>query len=232
MRAVVLGSGGRTGRALVDQALAGGHEVVAVARAGTRPGRGDGERRRQEAEHRRPEAERRREAERLETVAGDVRDPDFVDGVVAGADAVIFAAGPADRAPSLVCSEGVWNVLRAMQTHGVKRLVCMASSLRDPRRPGLGPVQRLWTTAITERVFRNTFVDMDRMEDELRRSDAAWTLVQAVRLTDGPSAGRYRVAVGNHLQRPRGISRTDLASYVLDHLGDASTYQTVVEISY
>ncbi len=89
-RLVVFGATGGTGRALVEQALAAGHTVTAVAR--------------------RPEAVGLQHA-RLTVLAGDVLTPASLEPAIAGHDAVLSALGVRARAPTTVCGEGVANIL-------------------------------------------------------------------------------------------------------------------------
>ena len=211
MRLAVFGATGGTGRLLVEQALAAGHEVTAVAR--------------------RPSAVGDRHG-RLEVVRGDVLDPSTIERAVAGHDAVVSALGAADRGPTTVYSEGTGNVARAMRAAGLRRLTCVSSGGLEADHPHAPLPQRLVTKLFVQRLYKNVFADMARMEEELERSGLDWTVVRAPMLTDGPRTGRYRVAANDYLRRPGRISRADLADYVLAHLDDLASYRTRVEISY
>ena len=79
MRITVFGATGRTGRHIVDQALARGYEVTAFARSPGRLG----------AEHK-----------HLEIVQGDIREAEKVDRAIEGAEAVISALGPTENEPT------------------------------------------------------------------------------------------------------------------------------------
>lgn len=211
MRLVVFGATGGTGRLIVEQALAAGHEVIAVAR--------------------RPSAITARH-ERLTVVRGDVLEPSTIERAVAGQDAAVSALGAADRAPTTVYSEGTANMARAMVAGGVRRLACISSGGLEADHPHVPLLQRLVTKLVVQRLYKNPFADMARMEEGLERSGLDWTVVRAPMLTDGPRTGRYRVAESGHLERPRRISRADLADYILAHLDDAASYRAKVEISY
>ena len=211
MRLVVFGATGGTGRLIVEQALAAGHEVTAVAR--------------------RPSAFAARH-ERLEVVRGDVLEPSTIERAVAGRDAVVSALGAADRAPTAVYSEGTGNIARAMRDREVRRLTCISSGGLEADHLYVPFLQRLVTKLVVQRLYKNVFADMARMEDELERGGLDWTVVRAPMLTDGPRTGRYRVAANDYLRRPGRISRADLADYVLAHLDDPASYHARVEISY
>lgn len=211
MKLVVFGATGGTGRLVVEQALAAGHEVTAVAR--------------------RPSAIIARH-ERLTVVRGDVLEPSKIERAVAGQDAAVSALGAADRAPTTVYSEGTGNVAQAMLAGGVRRLTCVSSGGLEADHPYAPLLQRLVTKLFVQRLYKNPFADMARMEEELERSGLDWTVIRAPMLTDGPRTERYRVAASGHLDRPGRISRADLADYILAHLNDLASYRAKVEISY
>jgi len=118
MKVVILGSTGSIGRHLVPQALALGHEVTVLVRNPSKL----------EARH-----------ERLRVVAGDALDPAAVDTSVRGQAAVVFSLGRSNhRAPTTMFSDATRILTRAMETHGVRRLVCItgigAGGQPGPRR--------------------------------------------------------------------------------------------------
>ncbi len=208
MKLVVIGATGRVGRQVVEQALAMGHEVIAVVR--------------------RPEAMTVRH-DRLDVVRGDVLDPASLEKPIAASDAVISVVGSPDRKTTLVYSSGVVNIARAMDASGVRRLVCLSSIRVEPPRDRL--VSWLLNRFIVQKVLRNRLLDMERMELELRHSDLDWTVVRLPDLHDGPRTGRYRTAVNGRVRHARSLSRADVADYVLAHLGDESTFRAIVEVA-
>ena len=107
MRVTVFGASGRTGRELVQQGLARGHEITAFVR----------ERSKLPLEH-----------ERLTVVEGDARDPDLVAKAVDGADGVIsvLALMAPDREPEF--SDATRTVVEAAKRGGVRKLVVTANN--------------------------------------------------------------------------------------------------------
>ena len=111
MRVTVFGASGPTGRQLTGQALDGGHEVVAVTR--------------------RPERVPARMG--LTVAHADVTDASAVAATVAGSDAVVSATGvPYTAKPVSVYSAGAANIIAAMASHGVWRLVVAGTEALDP----------------------------------------------------------------------------------------------------
>src|SRR5690349_3909393 len=99
MKIAVVGATGRSGQLVVEQALARGDDVIALAR--------------------RPEALPRRGPGMI-SAAADVLDRAAVVRALAGADAVVSALGAGtSRQPTVVYSAGIANVLHAMDAHGI-----------------------------------------------------------------------------------------------------------------
>src|SRR5262245_29214726 len=104
---LVIGATRGTGRLVMQQALAAGYAVTALAR----------DRARVDA---RPE--------RLTVLQGHVLDPDTLASAVAGQDAVISSIGVTSRAPTTLYSDGMSNIIQAMHGAGVTRLVAVSAS--------------------------------------------------------------------------------------------------------
>lgn len=199
MRLMVFGSTGGTGRLLVEQALAQGREVTAVAR--------------------RPEAVGVLDA-RLKVLTGDVRAPEtWIESLHSG-DSVLSALGVGSaRRPERLYSEGVASIIAAMRERGCLRLLVLSAA---PVTPDVEKtrVDRRLVHPIISRVFGEVYADMARMEALLAESDLEWTAFRPPRLTDGRATGRYRTAVGEPLARARSISRADLATAMLAAVDD------------
>ena len=210
MRLAIFGATGGTGRALVRAALTRGHDVTAVVRD---PSRLD-------------EAH-----ERLVVRRGDVLDPASLATVLADADAVASALGAAGgRAATTVYSVGVANVLDAMRTADVRRLVALSAAPVVPRSEAT-LVERLLLFPILNRFFGGLYADMRRMEDVLATSDVDWTVLRPPQLTDKAATGRYRTAVGRNVPGGRSITRGDLAAAMLDVLESGSSVRTALGVA-
>src|SRR6187200_3160684 len=113
MSIVVFGANGPTGRLLVSDGLAAGHQVIAVTR---RPDKFP------------------QQHPNLTVARADVLDPSAVEAVVSGADAVLSTLGvPYGRRPVTVYSSGARNILAAMERYQARRLVIVSSSATDPK---------------------------------------------------------------------------------------------------
>ncbi|MFE0651604.1 NAD(P)-dependent oxidoreductase [Streptomyces sp. NPDC059534] len=216
MRLLLFGVTGGTGAQLLDQALGAGHQVTAVARDPARVPVTD-------------------PGTRLTVVPGDVLAPDGWRRAVPGHDAVVSCLGSTDRKhPTTVYSQGARNIVEAMRAAGVGRLLCLSSAGLEIT-PDVPLPQRLVTRFVVQRLYRHGYADMARMETFMASAsagDTAWTVVRPPMLTDGPLTGRYRTAENGHLDRPKSLSRADLAHYLLSGVGDARAHRAVVEVAY
>jgi putative NADH-flavin reductase len=210
VRLVILGSTGRTGRLLVEQALFDGHEVTAVAR--------------------RPESLALRHPH-LTSFAGDAFDPSSVAAAVAGCDSVVSAIGPDGIGLTDLYSSAATNLISAMHAAQVRRLICLSVAAADPEVDLPFPFTLL-AKVVLRPLFRGPYDDALRMEAVLAASELDWTVIRAPRLTNGPRVGAYRTAVGAHLRHPMAISRADLADCVLKLVTDTHSYRAWVEIAY
>lgn len=211
MKLTIFGSTGGTGAQLVQQALAAGHDVTAVARNPARV----------ELRH-----------DHLRVLHGDVLDATSVEEAVRGQDAVVSCIGNTTReTPVTLYSAGTGTILGAMRADSIRRFVCISA---NPLVVGNGDVllDRLVLKPIVRAIFRAPYADLARMEEEVRRSGLDWTIVRPPRLTDKPHTGRYRLAYDRNLPRGRSIARADLADAMLRLLDDPKSSRTAVTVAY
>jgi putative NADH-flavin reductase len=196
MRIVIFGASGATGRQLVGQALAHGHQVTAFVRNVSRLDTESGQ---------------------LSVVVGDLADVTVVASAVEGRDGVLCALGaatPLRRDRTLV--DGVRHIVRAMEQSGVRRLVYLSFlGVREGRRQ-LSLVGRYLVVPV---LLRNVVADHDAKEQIIRQSTLDWVIVRPPRLTNGARRGNYRSGLDIRATSviPR-ISRADLAEFMLRQL--------------
>jgi putative NADH-flavin reductase len=200
MKLTLFGATGRTGKYLVEAALARGYYVTALARN---------------------PAKLALQSERLFTVEGDIQDPQKVSEALVGADVVISVLGPTNNQPTFEVSTGMANILAAMQAYGVRRLVVSSGAgVSDPNdAPRL--VNHL-IGALLKLTSRYVLEDMQRTVDLVQASDRDWTVVRVPMLTDDPKTGKVKVGYVGKGTGSR-ISRADMADFMLKQATD-NTY--------
>lgn len=220
MKLTVFAATGGIGRQLLDQALAAGHDVTAVARnPSTLP-------------------------EAVRVVAADLGavDPAVLEPAVAGADAVLSGLGPRSRSDAGIASVGTRAIVQAMQATGVRRIVVVSAApvatvaspgRPDPPRhdPGDGFVMRHVLAPALVVALRDVYADLALMEDVLRDSGLDWTAVRPPRLTDRPPTGTYRAAIGRNLRHGLLVSRADVAHLMLAVLDRPETIGQTIGIA-
>jgi putative NADH-flavin reductase len=200
-RILIVGATGGTGRRLVAQALERGFVVTALVRDPSRL----------PVEH-----------PRLTVLRGDVLDGGSVEVAMRGQEAVLCALGHKRFfGPTRILSEGTRNILRAMEAHGVRRLVCETTlGLGD----SAGRMGLYYTLFVIPLILPFYFWDKTRQERLIAESQAEWVIVRPGVLTQGGPQGRFRHGprVGNFVSTVR-ISRADVADFMLNQLA-SDTY--------
>jgi putative NADH-flavin reductase len=188
MKLAIFGASGATGRLLVEQALAAGHDVTVLLRSAGSLALDD---------------------VRVQRIVGQLDQPDAVAAVVQGADAVISVLGVRKGGAPKVCTDGIRSMLQAMQHTGTQRLIALsaygASETRD----------HSWFIRLVRKIIREKMRDKDAMEKLVRASTTDWTLVRPPALTNGAATGAYRASTSLKPGITGRLSRADLAGFML-----------------
>jgi putative NADH-flavin reductase len=196
MRIVVFGASGGTGRELVKQGLALGHEVTAFIRNLAAFTGGD----------------------RLHVVVGDARDSKAVSVAIVGQDAVLSALGGTLGDETLL-PESIGHILAAMKQEGVRRLIVLgASGVWPGATKRLSKSMQLVARALNALVLKKAFQAQRAMQMRIQASETDWTVVQPPRLLNKPGTGRIRVDGGALPADGTRIARADVATFMLAQL--------------
>ena len=202
----------------MDVAVVGGHGKIALKLERLLADRGD----RARGLIRNPDHAADVEALGAEAVVCDIEDPGAdVAAAVAGADAIVFAAGAGPGSgverKKTVDLDGAIRSIDAAKANGIKRFVIVSSmGTADP--PSGDDVFE---------VYLRAKADADKA---LAASGLDHTILRPGRLTDDPGTGR--IAAAEHLGRRGRIPRDDVAATLLAVLDEPSTIgQTFEEIS-
>lgn len=192
MNLAVLGASGRTGRHLVEQALADGHTVAALVR---------------------DPAKLPLKHDRLRLVVGDALDAERIDELVRGRDAVLNALGPVKGGPDDLLARSTRLLADAMTRHGVRRVVVEGGAgMRVPEdHPGLGG--RI-VGGLVARLIPKQVADKRAQMEILRDAGLDFVIVRAPVLTDGPLTRTYRLGFPD-MGPGAKIGRADIAHAML-----------------
>jgi uncharacterized protein YbjT (DUF2867 family) len=149
----VIGATGRTGREVVQQALARNHHVTAFVRS---------------------PASLTLKNERLSVLKGNAMDENQLFRAIQNHDAVVSTLGPREVfKPSSMLHDSAVATTRAMNRAGVKRLVVLSAAAHFP-----GLLNR-----IASFIMRNHMRDSLAMEAIVQASGLDWTIARPPRLT-------------------------------------------------
>ena len=205
-RIVVIGGTSGIGLEVVKLSLNRGHLVTAVAR---RP-------------ERMPITD-----PKLTTLKGDITDIDSMMNIVAGHHLVVSAVGIAVTSKKVtVFSEGIKNVIAAMNKNKVERLLTItAVGAGDSEGHG-----SLIYNAILQPLVLSTDID-DKTAQEVivAQSNTNWTIVRPAYLTNDPPSHNYRVLTELEGIKTGKIARSDVAHFIVASFeGELYSKQAIV----
>jgi uncharacterized protein YbjT (DUF2867 family) len=194
MNILVLGANGKTGRLVVEQALAAGHTVKAFVRDPSKLKLSD---------------------ERLSVKIGDARFVETVRDALKGQDAVINTIGGGER--KLIAATTA-SIVVAMQKSGVRRIVTMSTFMATPNFKPTG-MMKLFPRLVSG-VVKDDLAGVKLLE----ASGLDWTIVYATLLKSRPKAGFRVVNADERVTSRSQINRADVGECLLAVLTDRSTF--------
>ncbi len=196
MKVLVIGAGGKTGKLVVDRALAAGHQVTALIHANEEH---------QEKEH---------FPGNVDIVHGDARNPSRLDQVMTGQHAVIDTIG--GHTPFLKTdleASSAKVIVDVMKRNQVKRLIVISVlGVGDSKDQAPGMYEHL----LMPLYLRGALPDKANMEATVEHSGLDFVIVRPPVLSDAdPSGNVYVVPPGKTAHK---IIRADLAQFLVDQL--------------
>lgn len=191
MKIALFGATGKTGSRVLVRALAGGHEVNALVRS---PGKLP----------ERPDA--------LTVVEGDMMNAEDVAKTLAGAEAVIMAAGPVKSSPPDLLGVSARNIIHAMNEAGIRRLVWLTGAGVIDERDAKS-FSRTLIRGLMKVVAGKMLAGSERSYDIVKGSGLDYTVVRPPMLADEP--GGTGLEAGYKPPKPISVGRDDLAAFLL-----------------
>nr|WP_294945717.1 SDR family oxidoreductase [uncultured Mucilaginibacter sp.] len=205
MKVLVFGASGKTGRLVVERAVAMGHEVSVLVRqpgSSAQPG--------------------------VRVITGDALKPDDVLRAMGQQDAVVGCIGGTKPWKSQTLErDAMQNIVKAMKTSGAKRLVVVSAM-------GVGDSKKQspwWYRNLMLPTFlRGSTADKTAMEAIVQGSGLDWIIARPPILKDGTATGKVEVL--GQSGTGHGITRADLAVWLVDQLAnEAYMRQAVVVVN-
>ena len=193
MKVLVIGAAGKSGMAVVEKALAAGHDVTAFVH---------------KAKGYSPDSN-------VRIIEGDARDRSAMDSAMLGQDAVIDTIGGklSFKTTTLEAST-VATIIASMQSCGVRRLVVISV---------IGEGESLANTNWYERLFLSTLLrsemkDKAALEAIVDASGLDWIMVRLPFLTDDSGTGSIHVLSAESGEIAHKLTRADLATFMVAQL--------------
>ncbi len=208
MKLLVIGAAGRTGQAIVEQALALGHQVTAFVH---------------DREHYKEPAGLER------VVAGDIQNPTMVAKAMEGQEAVLDALG--GHLPFLnttLETDSARIVLDCMRATGVRRLI-IVSTIGEGH--SIANVHSFYKHLIMPTFLRGAMKDKAGMEAVVEESDLDWIIVRPAGLTNGEAKGDIRIVDPESAEKVSFITRADVAAFMLQQLTSTQYLHQAVGIA-
>lgn len=200
MNILIIGGTGKTGKELIKQGIEDKHNLTVLARN---------------------PAKLKFTFPDLRIIEGNVLDKETVMQAVSGQDAVLSALGHKRFIVySRILSRGTKNIVDAMEANQVKRFICITTlGIGDSRfKMGL-----YYTLFVIPFILFFYFLDKEKQEIIIKKSNLDWTIVRPCQLTDGKLTGKYKHGenTGNYIIT-KLISRANVAHFMLQQLTDKS----------
>jgi putative NADH-flavin reductase len=216
MKLIIFGATGRTGLALVSQALDEGHSVTAFVRN--------------------PKAMNIQHPD-LRVVQGDILDYESVHTAVQGQEVVLSVLGVNSFKKNTIISDGTQNIIKAMYEHHVERFICVtAMGIGDSKKQKgwayMMPISLMFRLQRLP-ILRNQFLDRELQEEYIKNSALDWIIVRPGGLTNGPRTGNYRhgFSIDDTTVKVK-ISRADVADFMLKQIADDTYLHKTPSVSY
>ena len=191
MNIIVFGASGTVGREIVKQALAIGYRVTAFVRN--------------------PEKVKFPENQNLIVFQGDVLNLDEVKKAMQDQQAVLCALG--DGKIGKIRAEGTKNIIEAMNSEGVKRLVCQSTIGAGD---SYGNLNFLWKYVMFGFLLKRVLPDHNLQEKYIQESNLEYTIVRPSALTDGPISNSYQIGFGKEQKKlTLKINRSEVADFMI-----------------
>ena len=208
MNVIVFGATGSIGSLTVDALLKAGHTVTAFARN--------------------PEKLSIKNTKLIYS-SGDVLNRTDVIGAVKGKDAVLITLGSGMSRKSIVRSKGTLNIINAMQTEKISRLICQSTLGAHDSWSNLN---FWWKYVMFGALIKPVFKDHELQENLVYASGLDWTIVRPSAFIDDSATGAFKENFSS-IERNLSlkISRTDVATFLSKQISDASYSGCAVAIS-
>jgi putative NADH-flavin reductase len=205
MKVLVIGAAGKTGRAVVEQAVAAGHQVTAFVHNANDYKVSD-----------------------VRVIEGDATNTVAMDAAVLGQDAVLDTIGSKTPYKTTTLESSAANtIIASMQRNGVRRLVVISMLGEGDSKANVPIYERL----LLPTLLRGDNKDKAAMESAVEASGLDWVILRPAFLTDDPAKENVRVFDAETGEKAHKITRADVASFMLAQVSNNEYLHQAVTIA-
>jgi putative NADH-flavin reductase len=209
MKLAIFGATGETGKQLVKQALVKGNKVIAYVRNPSKLN----------IKH-----------ESLTIIHGELTEKTAIERAVSGVDAVISVLGPRGGSKSKPITQGMQNIILAMEKHNVRRLIISSTpSAIDP--DDLPDFKFRVLINLVKLINRAAYEEIINVGKVVRSSNLDWTIIRLSLLNNNPKSGKVKVGYLGKKEVGLKISRADIADFMLKQVQDTKYIRKAPVIS-
>ena len=209
MKLAIFGATGETGKQLVKLALEKGNKVIAYVRTPSKLN----------INH-----------ECLTIIHGELNEKTAIEYAVSGVDAVISVLGPRGGSKSKPITQGMQNIILAMEKNNVRRLIISSTlSLSDP--DDLPDFKSRVLINLVKIINRAAYEEIINVGKVVRSSNLDWTIIRLPLLNNNPKSGKVKVGYLGKKEVGLKISRADIADFMLKQVQDTKYIQKASVIS-
>ena len=205
----VFGASGKTGKLVVEEALAQNYQVKAFVRAS--------ERLPMSHPH-------------LTIVTGDAMDLEAVDRAIEGSDGVISVLGWSQDSPKNLLTRAGKTIIDVMEKQGVSRLITVIGAAVERPTDEPPSLSKRLIVFLIKKIEPELFADSQNLADAIGKSNLDWTIVRVPRLANGNRTKTYRSGQLN-LGFGAKVQRADLAHFLVEQLADNKFIKEAPEIA-
>ena len=209
LKIVVFGASGDTGTLLVEQALAEGYEVLAYVRNPSKLTLTNNH---------------------LTVVRGELSDPTAIEIAIKGAGAVLSTLGPRGGSKNMPLTAGMKNIIAAMKSQGVRRLIITSTLSATEPKDKLNFRTRSMVNLV-KTTMHDAYEDIVNVAQTVRSSDLDWTIVRLTILNNKPKSGKVKAGYVDTGEIGIQTSRADVADFMLKQINDTKYLQESPAIS-
>lgn len=202
LRLFILGATGKTGGALVAQALAHGHFVTTFGRSSFQGA----------------------DKAKVTSISGNPMSEQELADALPGHDAVLSVLGTRGLRATKVLDDSSRATIGAMRKAGVRRLVILSSALLDKN---IGIVDRI----VGRTILRHFSSDQRAMEKVVSASKLDWTILRPSRMTNSAPEGKSTTTLGEPpTSAGMRIRKEEVARVMLDVVENGKNLGKLVHV--